>query len=36
MIVDDEPFNLLGIKIMISQCGIKEVNQMIDTANSGQ
>ena len=36
MIVDDEPYNLLGLQIIISQCGIQNINQIIDTANSGK
>ena len=35
LIVDDEPFNLLGLQIVLSQCGIIDIKNMIDTANSG-
>ena len=35
LVVDDEPYNLLGLQIIISQCGINDINSMIDTANSG-
>jgi YesN/AraC family two-component response regulator len=35
LIVDDEPYNILGLKIVISQSGIKNIMRIIDTAYNG-
>lgn len=34
LIVDDEPYNLIALKIMLKQCGIPE--DFIDCAYNGQ
>jgi CheY-like chemotaxis protein len=34
LIVDDEPYNLIALKIMLSKCGIPE--ELIDRAYNGQ
>ena len=34
LIVDDEPYNLIALKIMLKQCGIPE--EYIDCAYNGQ
>ena len=36
MIVDDEPYNLLGLQIVIQQTGFKNIEQLLDKANNGQ
>ena len=35
LIVDDEPYNLFGMQIILEQCGYKNINYLIDTANNG-
>ena len=35
LIVDDEPYNILGLKIVIWQSGIKNMLRIIDTAYNG-
>jgi CheY-like chemotaxis protein len=34
--VDDEPYNLLGLKIVLQQSGIKNILKIVDTAYNGQ
>ena len=36
LIVDDEPFNVLGLQIILRQCGYPQINQYVDCANNGQ
>lgn len=36
MIVDDEPYNLLGLQIVIQQAGFGNLDQLIDKASNGQ
>ena len=36
LIVDDEPYNLLGITIVLQQCGIKNILSIVDKANNGK
>ncbi len=36
MIVDDEPYNLLGLQIVIQQTGFKNLDQLIDKASNGE
>lgn len=36
LIVDDEPYNLLGLKIVLQQSGIKNILKIVDTAYNGQ
>jgi CheY-like chemotaxis protein len=36
MIVDDEPYNILGLQIIISQSGFEGIEKLIDKANNGQ
>ncbi len=36
MIVDDEPYNLLGLEIIISQTGFQGIENLIDKANNGR
>lgn len=36
LLVDDEPYNILGLKIVLQQCGIKNLMKIIDTAYNGQ
>jgi CheY-like chemotaxis protein len=35
LIVDDEPYNQLGLKIMLSQAGYPWIEDFIDYANNG-
>jgi len=32
LVVDDEPFYLLGLSIILSQCEVKEILSYVDTA----
>jgi CheY-like chemotaxis protein len=36
LLVDDEPYNLLALKIVLQQCGIQNIIQQVDTAYNGQ
>ncbi len=36
LLVDDEPYNILGLKIVLQQSGIKNLMNLIDTAYNGQ
>ena len=36
LIVDDEPYNILGLKIVLQQSGFKNILSLIDTANNGE
>ena len=36
MIFDDEPFNLLGLTIILQQLGYSNIQSIIDSAYSGQ
>ncbi len=36
MIVDDEPYNILGLKIVLKQSGYPHINTIIDSAHNGQ
>ena len=35
LIVDDEPYNILGLQLMISQAGFKSLNKFVDRAYNG-
>ena len=35
LIVDDEPYNQLGLQIMLSQAGYPQIEKFIDFANNG-
>lgn len=36
LIVDDEPYNVLGLTIVLSQAGIKNILSIVDKANNGK
>ena len=36
LIVDDEPYNLLGMQIVLEQCGFKGIKHLVDTAHNGE
>ena len=36
MIVDDEPFNVMGMKIMLQQYGFKNIIKIVDKAYNGE
>jgi CheY-like chemotaxis protein len=36
LIVDDEPYNILGLKIVLSQSGFKNILNIVDTAHNGK
>ena len=36
LIVDDEPYNVLGLTIVLSQTGIKNILSIVDKANNGK
>ena len=36
MIVDDEPYNILGLQIIIQLSGFKDIEKLIDKAKNGQ
>ena len=36
IIVDDEPYNILGLQIIIQLSGFKDIEKLIDKANNGQ
>ena len=36
LIVDDEPYNILGLKIVLQQSGIKNILSIVDTAHNGR
>ena len=36
MIVDDEPYNLLGLQIVIQQTGVANLDHLIDKASNGE
>ena len=36
MIVDDEPYNILGLKIVLKQSGYPHIHTIIDSAHNGQ
>ena len=35
MIVDDEPYNIMGMKIILQQFGYEKIDKIIDTAHNG-
>ena len=35
LIVDDEPYNLLGMQIVLDQCGYDGIKTLVDTAYNG-
>ena len=35
MIVDDEPYNILGLSIILKQSGFPNIHSIIDGAHSG-
>ena len=36
LVVDDEPYNILGLKVVLQQSGIKNIIQKVDIAYNGQ
>jgi len=36
MIVDDEPYNLLGMQIILEQSGYLGIKDLVDTAHNGE
>ena len=36
LIVDDEPYNILGMQIVLEQSGFKGMKHLIDTAHNGE
>jgi CheY-like chemotaxis protein len=36
LIVDDEPYNILGLKIVLQQSGIKNILSIVDSAHNGK
>ena len=36
MVVDDEPYNILGLKIVLSQSGVKNILSLVHTAYNGE
>ena len=36
LIVDDEPYNIFGLKIVLSQSGVKNILSLVDTAYNGE
>jgi CheY-like chemotaxis protein len=36
LIVDDEPYNILGLKIVLQQSGVKNILSIVDTAHNGK
>ncbi len=36
LIVDDEPYNLMAIQIVLQQCGYQSIKKLVDTACSGE
>jgi CheY-like chemotaxis protein len=36
LLVDDEPYNIMGMKIVLHQSGIKNLMQFVDIAYNGQ
>ena len=36
LLVDDEPYNILGLKIVLQQSGVKNILSIIDTAHNGK
>ena len=36
MIVDDEPYNILGLTIILQQSGYSNIQSIIDSAHTGQ
>jgi hypothetical protein len=36
LIVDDEPYNIFGLKIVMQQSGVKNILSIVDTAHNGQ
>jgi CheY-like chemotaxis protein len=35
LVVDDEPYNILGLKIVLSQSGVKNILSLVDSALNG-
>ena len=35
LIVDDEPYNILGLQIILQQSGYSKISQIIDSAING-
>lgn len=35
LIVDDEPYNLMGLEVLLQQTGYKNIMQLIDKAGDG-
>ena len=36
LIVDDEPYNILGMQIVLNQSGYKGIKHLVDTAHNGE
>ncbi len=36
LLVDDEPYNILGLQIVLQQSGVKNIMNIIDTAFNGE
>ena len=36
LVVDDEPYNILGLKIVLSQSGVKNILSLVDNAYNGE
>lgn len=36
MIVDDEPFNTMGMQVILKRCGFKNIELITDVAFNGQ
>ena len=36
LIVDDEPYNVLGLTIILKQSGYPHINSIIDSAHNGK
>jgi len=36
LIVDDEPYNIFGLKIVMQQSGVKNILSIVDKAHNGQ
>ena len=36
LLVDDEPYNIFGLKIIIELCGFPNIKKLIDSANNGK
>ena len=36
LLVDDEPYNILALQILLYQCGYPHIKYLIDVAHNGQ